>query len=231
MRKLILSLLLFTTPLTAAIFHEIDTTKPLCCGFSSQHHNRILVDQGRVKKIIFPEEKLFVRMEEVSGQVFVQAKSLLIESTLISVVTQDGQIQDLEITFSDRSSQVIVLKDPCLEPEIIYQLAEVPSCDPYNSLNCQIETLLKGEVPCGYQSVPFKRCLWKPKFGISVKLVARLQGYSDELLLYEVSNTTWWKKKISEKEIARCGVNWAYLEKSCLKSKETVLGIISVRNE
>lgn len=231
MRKVTLLLLLLTVPLQAAIFHEIDTTVTLCCTFSSKQHNRILVDGGRIKKVIFPEDKLFVRMEEVSGQCFVQPKCPTIDSTLISIVTQDGRIQDVEITFSDGPSEVVVLRAPYCEPEIIYEFSDMPCflCD--DSLNSQMETLLRGEVPCGYRSVPFKKCVMKPKFGITVKLIARLKGQSDDLLLYEVANTSWWKKRITEQEIVCSEINWVYLEKSCLKSKETILGVVSVKNE
>lgn len=231
MRKVILILLLLTVPLQAAIFHEIDTTMTLCCTFSSKQHNRILVDGGRIKKVIFPDDKVFVRMEEVSGQCFIQPKSPLIDSTLISIVNQDGQIQDIEITFSDCSSEVVVLHAPCFKPEIIYELSDTPCCYCDDSLNSQIEALLKGEIPCGYRSVPSKKCILKPRFGISVKLIARLEGFSDSLLLYEVTNTSWWKRRFTEQEITCSGVNWAYLEKNCLKSKETILGVVSVKNE
>lgn len=231
MRKVILLLLLLIVPLQGAIFHEIDTTVILCCTFSSNQHNRILVDGGRIKKVIFPDDKLFVRMEEVSGQCFIQPKSPLVDSTLVSIVTQDGQIQDIEITFSDGPSEVIVLQAPCFDPEIIYELSDISCCFCDNSLNSQIDTLLKGEVPCGYRSIPFKKCIMEPKFGISVKLIAQLEGQSDDLLLYEVTNRSWWKKRITEQVIACSGVNWAYLEKKCLNSKETILGVVSIKNE
>lgn len=231
MYKIILSLLLLSSSLKAAIFHEIDTTTTLCCAFSAKHHNRILVEEGRIKKIIFPEDKLFVRMEELSGQCFIQPKSPVFGETLISIVTQDGHIQDIELIFLDMPSEVVVLKMPTFEPEILYELKDTPGYCFDDSLNAHIETLLNGEIPNGYRSLPFKRCLLKPKLGISAKLVARLEGPCDELLLYEVSNRAWWKKRISEREIVCQRVNWVYLEKNCLKSKETILGIVSVKHE
>jgi hypothetical protein len=225
MRKIALAFLCSTMPLSAAIFYEIDTTRPLCCSLSNKHHNRILVEQGRVKKIIFPEEKLFVRMEEVSGQVFVQLKYPTADPTLISVVTQEGFVQDIEILFSDCPSQVIVLKNRIEQG--LQELCEAIR-DETPSINASLNCLLKGEMPKGYDSIPFQRCTLRPKFGISASLVGKLKGCTDVLCLYEVSNTTFCCRKILEKEIACRGSLWAFLEKNCLCPKEKILAIVAV---
>lgn len=97
MRSIILTLILSAASLSAAIYHPIDTTQTLRCCFSISQHNRVLIDKGRIKKIIFPEEKLHVRMEETSGQVFIQAKTSLQERVVVSIISQTGIVQDVEI--------------------------------------------------------------------------------------------------------------------------------------
>lgn len=229
MLQIVLAFLFLTVPLTATIFHEIDTTRPLCCNLSNKHHNRILVEQGRVKKIIFQEEKLFVRMEDVSGQVFVQLKYPSQEPTVVSVITQDGLVQDIEMMFSDCPSQVIVLKN-CMENDFqtFCEASHVHDCPSSNdAVNC----LLKGEIPEGYSSIPFRRCVFKPKFGISAKLVGKLKGFMDTLCIYEISNITFCRRRIREKEIACPGSLWVFLEKNCLCSKEKILSVVAVPNE
>jgi hypothetical protein len=229
LKVVVLALFLCVTPLSGAILYEIDTKKPLCCSFSNKHHNRILIEEGRVKKIMFPEEKLFIRMEDVSGQVFVQAKYQLQEPTVVSVITQEGLVQDIEITFSDCPSQVVVLKDGV-------SAKGQPLCEPVassccSSIDCSIACLLKGKMPSGYVSMPFRRSVFSPKLGITAKLVGKLQGNAETLCIYEIVNSNFWSRKIFEKEIACRGALWVFLEKKCLASKEKIMGIVAVQNE
>lgn len=229
MYQIALLLLFCTAQLSAAIFHEIDTTQPLCCHLSSKHHNRILVELGRIRKIIFPEEKLLVWMEEVSGQVFVQSRYPMLEPTVVSIITQDGLVQDIEMTFSDGPSEVIVLTN-----HVEQDFLELCDADPIYgspSIDGSIESLLKGEIPEGYSSTPFRRYIFRPKFGISVKLVGKLRGVVETLCVYEVRNTIICKRKILEKEIACPGSSWTFLEKNRLCPKETILAIVAVPNE
>lgn len=205
----------------------MDTTRTICCNFSNKHHNRILIDQSRIKKIMFPEEKLFARMEDISGQVFIQAKSLAQEPTFISVISSEGVVQDIEITFSDCPSQVIMLKEkkepapPCKKEPLIS----------HYPIDCTVAAILKGKMPLGYVSMPFRRAVFKPKLGLSAKLVGRLRGTFESLCIYEINNTGICKRKIFEKELSTEGVFWVFLEKNCLEPKETTIAVVAVRNE
>ena len=229
MLKIVLAFSLCAAPLSGAILYEIDTKKPLCCSFSNKHHNRILIEEGRVKKIMFPEEKLFVRMEDVSGQVFIQAKYQTQEPTVVSVITQEGLVQDIEITFSDCPSQVVVLKEgEIAKDHSFYEPEATPVC---SSIDCPIARLLKGKMPSGYISTRFKRSVFSPKLGIKAKLVGKLRGSAETLCVYEIVNSTFWSRKIHEKEIACRGVLWVFLEKKCLCSKEKILAVVAVQNE
>ena len=229
MRKIMAILFLSTLPLSAAIFHEIDSTKALSCTFSNKQHNRILVEEGRVKKVICQDEKLLVRVEDISGQVFIQAKYPLQDPILISVVTQDGLVQDVEIHFANCSSQVVVLRNGYPE-ECFNEVTEVISCE-ISPVQESIDCILRGKVPVGYQSVPFRRSVIHPKIGVSSKLVGRLQGLVDTLLVYEVANSTCFRRKVFEKEIACRGALWAFLQKNCVSPRERILAVVAVQNE
>lgn len=231
MHKIACAFLLMTLPLSGAIYHQIDTTSTLSCSFSSKHHNRILIDQGRVKKIIFPEEKLHVRMEEVSGQVFVQPKYFSSEPIVVSIITQEGDVQDIEITFSDCPSQVIVLQDSCGMNDPILGVYEEPSICICSSLDECVNHILQGKIPAGYQSTTFRGYAFKPKFGISAKLVGKLAGCVDTLFIYELTNTTFVRRKMLEKEITCPGAIWGFVQKNCLGAREKILAIVAVHNE
>jgi hypothetical protein len=229
MRKIILSLLLSSFPLCAAIYHPIDTTYPLRCSFSNKHHNRILVEEGRIKKVICQDDKLMIRVEELSGQVFVQAKYPYCDPTLISIVTLDGLVQDIEIAFMDCPSQVVILRNFIPEENII-EICESPACEA-PSINESVNCVLRGGIPNGYTSVPFKNCISRPRLGVYSKLVGRLQGCLDTLLIYEITNRTCFKRKILEKQMMCPTAGWAYLPKHCLAPREKMIVIVAMQNE
>ena len=230
MRQIIIALTLLTTPLSAAIFHEINTTQSLCCTFSSKHHNRILIDKSRIKKIIFPEDKLYVRIEEGSGQVFVQAKNLIEEKIVVSIISQEGLVQDIEIQFVDQPSQVVILREYDNQPA--KPLQELHSCQGTISkcgLKKTIESILNRKIPDGYVSAPITQSTWKIKPGISAKLVGYLKGAYEDLYIYQVRNTRLMRKCLLEKELVCPNSPWVFLEKNYLKSRETVLAIVAVK--
>jgi|GEM_PF-4237043 len=228
MLKTILFSMLLVAPLSAAIHHNVDTTKPLCCGFSFRHHNRVLVDGGRVKKVIFAEDKVSVRMEEVSGQVFVQAKQPMPETTLISVITQNGQVQDIEISLSDRAPQVIVLRENTPQKSCTQPISQVSCPQSYASIKTTIACILTEKVPAGYRSIPFQGCEKKLKSGVTLKLVAKLQGAQDDLFIYQVLNHSCIQKKVTEKQICDSSCRWTYLSTNTIKSKKSALAIKAV---
>lgn len=109
----ILALALFLhSQLAATLFSEIDTTKPLFCFFSLNHQNRIAVTDGRIIKVICPETELSIKMEEESGQVFIYPLNDSLSRVTLSVVTGDGLVQDLHITFIEKGPEVVILSAP-----------------------------------------------------------------------------------------------------------------------
>ncbi len=232
MRQIILALILFTAPLPAAIFHQIDTTRPLRCTLSSIHHNRILVESGRIKKLIFPEDKLYVRMEETSGQVFVQTKSSFEEKIVVSVITKEGLVQDIELTFSESPSQVIILKDSNPEEKPMLSTVDYTLCSSTESEDIQttVNDILQGRAPSGYIAAPVinSTCTIKP--GITAKVVGRFQSWHHDLYIYQVKNTRPWRKRLYEKSFSHPKSLWVYLANHCLKPNDNTLAIVAVRS-
>jgi hypothetical protein len=232
MGKIITMLFLSIAPLSAAIFHPIDTTVPISCPFSLRQHNRILIENSRIKKVIFPEDKLYVRMEETSGQVFIQPKNILQEKIVISIISQTGIVQDIEIEFKDQPSQVVILQETLIDQTIPmdYPIQEV-CCTPYpptNELSTIVETILQGQIPPCFSSLPITNSCTTIRSGITAKLVGRLQGCFEDLYIYQIHNTRIWKKRLQERDLACGTTTWVYLQKNCLQPKETVLAIMAV---
>lgn len=230
--KVILFILFTCSTLWGSIICDMDTTQAFKCRFSYRQHNRILLEGGRISKLIYPEDKLFVRMEELSGHVFVQSKSCKPENLLISVVTSDGSVQDLEISFEDCFSDVIVLRPPGrYAPENLNRpLVEAPHCF-QTMFNSIIEDVTHKRIPEGYCSVPFKRSIWNPKSGITAKLVGKLSGNDEDILVYQLISTTPWKKRVHERQLADANTLWAYIDQPCLKGKQGTIAIVAQRHE
>ncbi len=68
---------------------------------------------GRIKKVIASEnERLSIQMEEITGQVFIYARDTNPKETSISIVSDTGVIQDIQIHFLERTPEVVILQDP-----------------------------------------------------------------------------------------------------------------------
>ena len=226
MRHILFALLVLATPLPASISCHLNTAQTLTCRFSMHQHNRILIEGGRIKKVIFPEEKLHVRMEETSGQVFIQAKTLIHEKIIVSVISQTGIVQDIEIEFTDRTSQVVILQEPIVE-----QLPRDVFCPPYptENLSFLVDTILHNKVPTGFASVPITHSVKPIGSGMKAKLVGRLRGCGQDLYIYQIHNARIWKKRLLERDLTCRDALWVYLQQTCLEAKETVLAIVAVQ--
>ena len=228
MRHILFALIVFTVPLTASISCPLNTAQTLTCRFSTHQHNRILIEGGRIKKVIFPEEKLHVRMEETSGQVFIQAKTHIQEKIIVSVISQSGIVQDIEIEFTDRSSQVVILQEPVVEPRQYTRDAFCLQC-PSEDLSSLVGTILQNKVPEGFVSVPITHFSKTIRSGMKAKLVGRLRGCGQDLYIYQIHNARIWKKCLLERDLTCCGALWVYLQQTCLEAKETVLAVVAVQ--
>ena len=228
-RYLIIFAVIFSSTVWGATVCDMDTTQPIRCNFSSRMHNRIFVEKGRVSKLIYPEEKLFIRMEEFSGQVFVQSRSCnQRETVLVTAVTDKGDVQDIEITFGDFSPCVVLLR-PAGSFSFGHENNPVAEVSPYfqSVLDSIVEDISHHRIPEGYCSVPFIRCSWIPKTGISAKLVGKLRGDCEDIFVYQLFSTTPWKKRIHERELADSSTEWAYIEQPCLKGKQGTIAIVA----
>lgn len=225
--NLFLKVQMLFCPLSAAVFHEIDTTSPLLCTFSEKFQNRILIENGKVQKVISAdEEKLSIFLEEVSGQAFIYARDPEPEETTLSVITNTGVVQDIQIAFSNRSSEVVILKDLDQEQSEEPEPKNQPCAENIMTI---VSDVLLGNIPSGYFPCQVQCQKWSPKSGIVLDLIAKLEGSRDsDLYLYQVSNTTKKKCELMECELQFIGCRWVFLEANTIFPKQTILGVFSV---
>lgn len=221
----------FFTLSEAAIYVDFNSHALIKCELSSTHHNRITLSEGRIKKVIFPEANVSIRLEDESGQVFVQTLFEIVEPITLSIITEGGEIQDFELEFFPKSSEIVILN---------MKSAYVNDCDAENvvceeklSFDSMIENLqaiLKGQTPKGYFSIEGNgnQYVLKKYFLLSEKI--KYVSAMHTITVWEVKNTSCWCQNISESDLNFEGITWVYLGKNQLKKLEKTFAITSVRN-
>lgn len=206
--------------LSGAIFCEIDTSTPLKCVFSDIHQNRIAVDNGRVEKVIFTDDSIAIRMEEESGQVFVVAVKPTLRETVLSLVTDKGIVQDFEIKFEDRSSEVVILQDISVSNRDSY---------PSRDIGISIDQILSGQTPEDYCCFGVNGEQKMIGCGILLDTIARFDGCKDTVNLIHIVNPGNCKVRISEQNLCSPSTQWVYLVKDVLSSQEETVALVCER--
>jgi TraK protein len=208
------------------VFHTLDTTYPIHCTFSSTFHNRIIVEEGYVKNVIIPNEELYsIHLEEASGQAFIYTRDLSPQEATFSIITNTGKVQDIQVNFTDRPTEVVILKEekPLIPEEnrLVEQAVE-------EDLLKKVKLIREGKIPAHYVPCTLTTKEWKPKKGLSLKLCSKLEGPVDVLYIYRIQNCSKKTLTIQEQELQSTSSQWIYLQTHQLKSKQTALCIISV---
>jgi hypothetical protein len=181
-----------------------------------------MIEEGRIKKVIASDnERLCIQMEEISGQAFVYARDANSKETAISVVTDTGIIQDIQLSFQDKPPEVVVLKDATLEKEEKCEKSQNPA------LLC-VQAIMSGNVPCGYTPCSMGKGKWYPKKDIALEPIMKLEGTDDFLYVYRATNLLKQSHTLIECELECKGSRWIFLESNILKPKQTILSVISV---
>ncbi len=218
----ILSVFISSGSAFAAVYHDIDTTIPLKCTLSSTNQNRIVVAEGRIRKAIFLDERIAVQTEEESGQAFIYPLDFIEKPITVSIVTEKGLVQDLEIKFADRSSEVVILKEKKLEE---LESSQNTSQD----VSKIIETILDGAIPPGYvylEGMGEKLFIRKK---VIAALIARFEGEKETIYFYRIANKSRKQICLNEGEFNLSDATWTYLDKRELRRKEETFVLISVK--
>jgi TraK protein len=205
--------------LSGAIFQDIDTTTPLKCIFSCIHQNRIAVDNGRIEKVIFTDDSIAVRMEDESGQIFVCSIRPTFRETVLSIVTDEGKVQDIEIRFEDRPSEVVILQEPDSETK----------CYTYQGIGSILNKILSGQTPIGYICLKGniqQQCIGR---GIILDTIASFEGCEETVKLIRILNKKRCSNRLFEIDFCSPETQWVYLVKDTLSPFEETIAIVSER--
>ena len=218
--------------LEATHIADIDSSTLLRCTFSSKHQNRIAIDGERIKKVIYSESDLVVCTDETSGQLFVRTHANGPSVTTLSVITPQGVVQDVEITFVDRPSEILILKEPFTEEEEFTPEIDIPDCDDeVNAMQHAIEMLLTGSIPEEYIPVEDRQVCYLIKRSITMKSVMRLVGPIYTIYVFHIENQGRGSTRIQESAINCIGGEWVFLEKHDIERKSKVLALIGLRTD
>ena len=237
----ILSLsLLFTSyhpPLSSVIYHDIDTKGLLKCSVSSRHQNRILIENGEINKVVTADNFFSIKMEPDSGQVFIYPLIVFEGSSTISVVSENGNIQDIELTLEDKSSEVIVLRDvidninTSQNFENTFDLLSNPSKSKSEMIATTVKTLLSGKIPAGYverhSNSDSEIKSMKSKKGTQIVFESErlFDGPFEKISMLQIKNKT--KKPIPIEEDIFSDTDWVFLEENTILAGQSIRAIIS----
>lgn len=217
--------LLFASSAWGVVVHRVDTTLPLKCSFSGTQHNRILVNGGFVSKVIFPESYFTVRLEEESGQVFVTSLGGAFPKPMtISVITGTGHVQDIEVTFENKETEVVVLHEP--KEGFEAELLEISS--PESKSIKSIKTILLGESPVGYVRLDKTQEEKFLKEGmVKVESISFFQGAYEVIQSFRLTNESKCDLELIESELKEFGDKWIFLTKNELSPGESIIAVVA----
>jgi len=240
----ILACLILAAPLAvqALVVHKLDSYHPLKVGFSTRGFNRIVIKEGRVKRIIAPEGLLEIHLEETTGQAFVAFTRLLQKPIVLSVITDQGNVQDLEITPSDVTSEVVLLSDPSLQPidtqndlaiansTETKKAAELP-LTPQERAKEIIADLMQGIAPSGYarRLIPHSDPRKYSSGSLKYKLTDFLEGPFETLAIYRITNEGSRRAILSEALLSRHNDRWIFISDPSLPKHQSTTCIIATR--
>lgn len=214
---------LLPLPLFAAVEAPIDSSMLLRVIFSSIHQNRIAIEGGVVKKVLYPEADISVAIEETSNQVFVYALTDRPPMTTLSLILEDGTVQDIEIDFQQKRSELLILsnvKEPPCKTDYIDET--------WDGAARLIRGVCLGRIPPTYRSCEFPQAQKKLGRGLLAKLSGKLLAERELVYLWEVENVGCSQEAFSEGVFASPSVNWVYLHKNRLSRGQKTFAIVSV---
>ncbi|CAF24148.1 type-F conjugative transfer system secretin TraK [Candidatus Protochlamydia amoebophila] len=212
--------------LSAATYHTLNTTSLLPCYLSSTYQNRVMIENGRIKKVITPEsDRLSIQIEELTGQAFIFARDPHLKEISLSVISDSGVIQDIHICFIERQPEVVVLQ----EPEQKECSPGVPAAEELSILK-QVQEIVAGRIPTGYRHKSISSQKRTLKKGIELTLKAKFIGSENTLYLYQLANTGKQPQTVLECEMGSQQSQWIYLEQNMIAPKQTKVCILAVKN-
>lgn len=188
----------------ALVEADIDDTQKLKVNFSQRDTNRISIDNSRIAQVFGVEELMAIQFDEENGQCFVKAKVNPGHPVTLTLITEEGETQDIEINFTDKPSEVVRLHSikKGLQP-----LSETFADEEDSSIHTQavelIKQLVKNQQPKGLKLVPLanqpSRTLVN---GASFQITKQFRGLGVDVRIGTIQNSSDSKLSLKEAQIA-----------------------------
>jgi hypothetical protein len=215
--------------LPAAHYLTIDSTAVISVQLSSTNHNRIGIIGDRIKKAYFKSSNISVDVEEGNGQLFVQSMRPNCPPTTISLVSSSGLVQELELCFSERPSEIIFLQ---INNDNIYSsdvdLCQFEECLPLGSeaFTIFVEGFLKGQIPDGYVSIEDEGSSPVILNGLRMQKISRVISDNQIIFVYRIQNCSKMKKCVKECQVNILDGDWVFLDRYQFSAHECGLLLI-----
>jgi hypothetical protein len=212
-----------STALFAAQYHFIDSTQVLEVHLSSSNHNRIGMLGDRIKKAFFNSTHISVNVEEETGQLFVQALRPQCPPTTLTVVSASGVVQELELNFSAKASEIVLLEpfsqECCSDTTYYVSVSE-------NGIANFVACFLKGSVPEGYLAVEDPDPSPPTCKGLKFQRISRLVSDQQIVFVYRLENTSKCTKTLKECQVNLLDGDWVFLDRYRLEPEVCALLLI-----
>ena len=161
-----------------------------------------------------------VKVEEETGQLFVQSVRSDCQLATLSLITASGLTQELELHFREGPAEIIFLK-PMQQEEIMLSVDGDEA-----SLERVVSCILQGEVPEGYQSIED----WDQNppvcKGLKFQRISRLLSDEQIVFVYALQNVARCSKAVKECQVNILDGDWVFLDRYVLYPCETALLMI-----
>lgn len=230
MKIISIFLLLCATSVSATIFIPIDSTVVRKVELSTHFQSRISVKNGRITQVVHPGCDIDINLDDEIGQVFVYPLADYPQSTSLTVITDEGDVQDFQLSFVEKPAEIIILESTeVCENENVFEGEYIGSGHP-DYLVMVVQGILSGSVPEGFVACNTDPVCRTIKKGISLHLISKLVSPDETVYIWRVENNSLKTQKIYERELNFQGGKWVYLNINTLNKKRHAIAIVGVKN-
>lgn len=133
--------------LVTSNLHE---TNKLKVTFSIKDTNRIVIDNSRIAQLFGVDNVLDYQFDEINGQCFVKARHNPGHPITLTLVSEEGESQALEVSFGEVPSEVVVLHSLKKDNQVVEKALTGGNDEQRKAVEI-IKEILCGRVPKGFE--------------------------------------------------------------------------------
>jgi type-F conjugative transfer system secretin TraK len=181
---------------------DIDDTQKLKVTLSAKDTNRITIDNSRIAQVFGVEELMAIQFDEENGQCFVKAKTNPGHPVTLTLITEEGETQDVEVTFADVPSEVVRLHSIKKELKPLSDVVDDDGSGHAEAVEL-IKQLVRQQIPTGFTVMELSDTKERTlRNGGTLQTLKRLTGRGWEVLMGRIQNPTASMIRIKESVLA-----------------------------